>query len=105
MFIVILAVVAFAGYVITYCCIVNMVAKPDIRTEETPEVVYEGETDQPLDCSVTDFVCEDDEFDRDFNSNIEEQNSHIALLSYNVNEILSNIDSIIEKNEKQRVVL
>jgi len=101
MFTVILAVAALADYVIIFYCIVNMVAKPTIKTAETPEVVYDEETDQPMDCAVTEFLCEDDEFNR----HMEEQNSRIATLSSNIKEILSNIDSIIEKNEKQRVAL
>jgi len=107
MFIVLLVVVALADYVITFCCIVNMVTKPIVRTVKTPEVVYDGETDQTMNSSIMEFVCDDEEFERydeGFNRYIEEQNSRIALLSSNVNEILSIIDSIIERSENQRVV-
>jgi hypothetical protein len=93
MFTVILAVVALADYVIIFCCIVNMVAKPAAGAEETPEAVFERETDQTMDCAVMEYINDDEEFYR----YIEEQNSRIAALSFNVNEILSNIDTIIQK--------
>jgi hypothetical protein len=78
-----------------------MVTKPAVKMAETPKVVYDGEIDQPMDYSVTEFVYDDEEFNR----YIEEQNSRIAALSSNVNEILSNIDSIIEKNKADQEVL
>jgi hypothetical protein len=70
-----------------------MIAKPSARTEETPEFVFEREADQPMNCAVMEHVNDDEEFYR----YIEEQNSRIAALSFNVNEILSNIDSIIQE--------
>jgi len=109
MFIVILAVIALADYVITFCCIVNMVSKPAIRMEEPPKEIFEGE--QTINNADMGIVCDDEEFnsydknfntyDKDFNSYIEEQNSRIALLSLNVNEILSNIDTIIQKKREE----
>jgi len=120
MFIIVLTVIALADYVITFCCIVNMVAKPTVKTVKLPEYISEG--DQTMSKIDMGFVCEDKEFssyeknfntydkdlnnyDKDINSYIEEQNSRIALLSSNVNEILSNIDAIIERSEtNQRVV-
>jgi len=101
MFIVILTVVALTDYLITFCCIVNLVSKPTVKTAETPKGISDGEIDQNINNAVMELVCDDEEFD----SIIEEQDSRIALLSSNVNEILANIDSIIEKNERQRVVL
>jgi len=101
MFTVILAVIALADYVIIFYCIVNMVAKPAAMTAETAEVVFERETDQTMNCAVMEHVNDDEEFQR----YIEEQNSRIAALSSNVNEILSNIDSIIERNEVNQRVL
>ena len=95
MFTVILAVIALADYVIIFYFIVNMVAKPAARTEGTPEVVFEREMDQTMDCAVMEHINDDEEFSR----YIEEQNSRIAALSLNVNEILSNIDAIIQKKK------
>jgi hypothetical protein len=107
MFIVILTVIALADYVITFCCILEMVAKPADKTAITPKDIYEE--DKTMNSVDMGFVCDDKEFDgyeknfnsydKDFNSYIEEQNSRIALLSFNVNEILSNIDSIIERDK------
>ena len=101
MFNIILAVIALADYVIIFCYIVNMVAKPSARTEEAPMVVFEREIDQTMNCAVMEHVNDDEEFYR----YIEEQNSRIAALSSNVKEILSNIDSIIERNEVKQGVL
>jgi hypothetical protein len=88
MFTVILVVVALADYVITVYCIVSMVAKPTAETEEIPEDNFEG-------CAI-------DHINNDY---IEEQNARIALLSSNINEILSNIDSIVEGNKVNQRVL
>ena len=98
MFIVIMAVAALADYVITFCCIVNMVAKPAVETEETPKAVSEGY--QTMDNAVG-HLSDDEEFNR----YIEEQNARIALLSFNIDKILSNIDSIVEGNKAEQVVL
>jgi hypothetical protein len=87
MFIIILAVVALTDYVITVCCIVNMVTKPTAMTEETPKGISEGDVMGHINN------------DKEFNDYIEEQNARIALLSFNIDKILSNIDSIIEKNK------
>ena len=97
---IILAVVALADYVIIFWCIVNMITKLAVKTEETPEVVFEGEIDQNMNCAVTEHVN-----DEEFNRYIEEQNSRIAALSFNINKILSNIDAIIEGNEVNQRVL
>jgi len=99
MFTIILAVVALADYVIIFCCLVNMVAKPTVRTAETPEFVSEGY--ETMDCAVPVQVNDDEELNR----YIEEQNSRIELLSSNINEILSNIDSIIERSKENQGVL
>jgi len=99
MFIVILTIIALADYVITFYCIVNMVVKPAVMTEETPKVIFEE--NKAIDCADMGYVCDDEEFNR----YIEEQNSRIALLSLNVNEILSNIDTIIEGNKVDQGVL
>ena len=102
MFNVILAIVALADYIIIFCCIVNIITKLTVKTAETPMAVFEREIEQTMNCAVMEHVNDDEEFQR----YIEEQNSRIATLSSNINEILSNIDSIIEGNEvKQRVVL
>jgi len=114
MFIAMLAVIALVDYVVIFCCIVNMVGKPMVETAKTTRYISEGE--QTINNADMGFVCNDEEFDRydkefnaydkDFNSYLEEQNSRIALLSLKVNEILSNIDSIIERSEaEQRVSL
>jgi len=95
MFIVILTVVALADYVITAYCILNMVVKPTVNTVKTPKYISEGEEDQTMNDAVMERINDDEEF----NSYIEEQNNRIALLSFNVDEILSNIDSIIERNK------
>ena len=103
MFTVLLTVFALVDYVIIFCCIVNMIAKPAVGTAEIPEVIFDGETEQTTDNADMGFVCDDDEFyrsdDDEFNRSIEEQNSRIAVLSFNVNKILSNIDSIIERDK------
>ena len=99
MFIVILTVIALADYLITFCCIVNMVAKPAVRTEETPKDIFDEY--KSIDCADMGYVCDDEEFNR----YIEEQNSRIALLSFNVNKILSNIDSIIERDKVNQEAL
>ena len=94
MFIVILAVVALTDYVITVYCIVNLAAKPTDETKETPEDISEG------------GVMEHINIDKEFIDHIEEQNARIAHLSFKVDEILTNIDSIIEGNKvKQGVSL
>ena len=98
---VILAVIALADYIIIFCCIVNMVAKPAVGTAGIPEVIFDGETEQTTDNADMGFVCDDDEFNR----SIEEQNSRIAVLSFNVNKILSNIDSIIERDKVNQEAL
>jgi hypothetical protein len=83
MFIVILAVVALTDYIITFYCIVNLAAKPADETIETTEDISE-----------------------EFFDHIEEQNARISHLSFKVDEILSNIDSIIGENKvKQGVSL
>jgi len=89
MFIVILTVIALADYIITAYCILNMVEKPDESGES------------PKDKAVNNAVTEHTDEDEDLIRHIEEQNYRIALLSFNVNKILSNIDEIIrEKKEK-----
>ena len=93
MFLVILTVIALADYVITFYCIVNMVAKPMVKAAETPKDI--SDEYKTVDCADMGYVCDDEEFNR----YIEEQNSRIALLSSNVNKILSNIDSIVEGNK------
>jgi hypothetical protein len=101
MFIVLLTVFALVDYVIIFCCIVNIVAKPAVGTAEIPEVIFDGETKQTTDNADMGFVCDDEEFNR----SIEEQNSRIAVLSFNVNKILSNIDSIIERDKVNQEAL
>jgi len=98
---IILAVVALADYVIIFWCIVNMITKLTVKTVETPEAFFEGEIDQTMNCAVMEHVNNDEEFNR----YIEEQNSRIAALSFNINKILSNIDAIIEGNEVNQRVL
>jgi hypothetical protein len=94
MFTVILAVAALADYVIIVYCILNMVSKPAVKTAEIPKDISEG------------YLMGHINNDKEFNAYIEEQNYRIALLSLNVEEILSNIDAIIERNkEKQGVML
>jgi hypothetical protein len=94
MFIIFLAVVALTDYVITVYCIVNLVAKPAGETAEPPRDISDG--------SVMGYIS----IDKEFIDHIEEQNARIAHLSFKVNEILSNIDSIIEGNKvKQSVAL
>jgi hypothetical protein len=87
MFIVILAVVALTDYVITVYCIVNLVAKPTVETAETQKDISEE--------SVMRHINND----KEFNDYIEEQNARIALLSFNIERILSSIDSILEKKQ------
>jgi hypothetical protein len=89
-----------------------MVTKSSVKEEEIPEFFFEGEEDQTMNNADLGFVCDDKDFnscfkefncydnDKDFNSYIEEQNSRIALLSCNVDEILSNIDSIVQKKRE-----
>jgi len=113
MFLVILTIIALADYVITFCCILEMVAKPAEKTASIPK--YISEEEQTMSSVDMEVVCDDKEFDKydkgfntydkDFNSYIEEQNSRIALLSYNVKEILSNIDSIIERDKTNQEAL
>jgi hypothetical protein len=67
-----------------------MVTKPTVEAEEIPNDIFEEY--KTIDCADMGYVCDDEEFNR----YIEEQNSRIALLSSNVNEILSNIDAIVE---------
>jgi len=93
MVIILLAVVALTDYVITFYCIVNLVAKPAFEAEEIPE-----------DISGEDFMGYNNE-DKEFNDHIEEQNVRIALLSSNIDEILSNINSIVERNKVNQGVL
>jgi len=99
MFIVILTIIALADYVITFYCIVNLVVKPTVKTEEPPKNILEE--NKTIDCADMGYVCDDEEFNR----YIEEQNSRIALLSFNVNKILSNIDSIIERDKVNQEAL
>ena len=82
MFIVVLTAVALAEYVIIAYCIMTLVAKPPVRT---------AEEDQTMNNPVTGHVNDNEELI----SYIEDQNYRIALLSFNVNKILSNIDAII----------
>jgi hypothetical protein len=120
MFIAMLTVIALVDYVIIFCCIVDMVAKPMVKTVETQRLIFDGE--QTINSADMGFVCDDEEFKRfdeafnsydkdlnsngkDFNSYIEEQNSRIAALSSNVNEILSNIDAIVEGDKVNQGVL
>jgi len=88
MFIVILTVIALADYIITAYCILNMVGKPD-ETVEPPKY-------KAVDNAVTEHTDVDEELIR----YIEEQNHRIALLSFNVNKILSNIDEIIREKKE-----
>jgi hypothetical protein len=88
MFTVILAVVALTDYVITLYCIVNMVAKTTVETVEIQKDISEG------------GVMVHINNDKAFNDYIEEQNARIALLSFNVDKILSTIDSIVKKQIK-----
>jgi hypothetical protein len=87
MFTVILAVVALTDYVIILYFIVNMVAKPTVETEEPPKDISGGGVIRHINS------------DKELNDYIEEQNARIAVLSFNVDEILSNIDSIIERKK------
>jgi len=87
MFIVILAVVALTDYVITVYCILNIVTKPTVETAEPPKDISEG--------GVMGHINNE----KEFNDYIEEQNARITLLSFNIEKILSNIDSIIEGNK------
>ena len=100
MFTVILTVVALADYLIIVYCILNMVAKTTVRTEETPKGISWEEREQTMNSAVMGHINNDEEFNRQ----IEEQNSRIALLSFNVDKILSNIDSIIERDKVKRRV-
>jgi len=94
MFTVILAVAALADYVIIIYCILNMVTKPTVKKVEIQKDVSE-------ECVMVHI-----NNDKEFNAYIKEQNYRIALLSLNVEEILSNIDAIIERNKvKQGVML
>jgi len=103
MFIVILAVVALADYVIVFYSIVSMVAKPTIETAETQTLndLSEGDIMEYIDNNgeFNDNDKEFNDYDKEFDDYIEEQNARIALLSLKVDEILSNIDSIIEGNK------
>jgi hypothetical protein len=103
MFTVILAVVALTDYIIIFYCIVSMVARPSVGTEETPEDFFEGGV---MDYINNDYVEEQNACIASFNDDyIEEQNARIALLSSNIDEILSNIDSIVEGNKVNQGVL
>ena len=99
MFIVILTIIALADYIITFYCLVNMVIKPTVEAEETPKDIFDEY--KTIDCADMGYVCDDEEFNR----YIEEQNSRIAALSSNVNEILSNIDAIVERREVNQEAL
>jgi len=101
MFIVILTMFALADYVITIYYVINMVTKPAVKTTEIPKVVSVGVGQQTVNNAVAGHVVND----KELIESIEEQNSRIALLSVNVNEILSNIDSIIESADSRRGVL
>jgi len=93
MFTVILAVVALTDYVIIFYFIVNMVAKPTVGTEEPPKDISGG----GVMCHINS--------DKELNDYIEEQNARIAVLSFNIDEILSNIDSIIERKKVNQEAL
>ena len=100
MFTVILIVVALTDYVITVYCIVSMVAKSSVETEEIPDDISEGDV---MDLANNDYAgCVVDHINNDY---IEEQNARIALLSSNIDEILSNIDSIVEGKKVNQGVL
>ena len=101
MFIVILTMFALADYVITIYYVINMVTKPAVKTTEIPKVVSVGVGQQTVNNAVAGHVVND----KELTESIEEQNTRIALLSVNVNEILSNIDSIIESANSRRGVL
>jgi len=118
MFIFILVAVALADYIITFYCILNMVAQQDVEPDEAP--IYLLREDKTINNADMGFVCDDNEFesyvknfisydkelngyDKYINTFIEEQNSRIALLSSNVDKILSNIELIIrEKREDSK---
>ena len=95
MFIAMLTVIALVDYVIIFCCILDMVTKPMVKTAEIPE--YISEAGQTMNNADLGFVCDDEEF----NSFLEDQNSRIAALSSNVNQILSNIDAIIQEKKEE----
>jgi hypothetical protein len=76
-----------------------MVTKPTVEAEKPPNDIFEEY--KTIDCADMGYVCDDEEFNR----YIEEQNSRIAVLSSNVNEILSNIDSIVEGNKVNQGVV
>jgi len=102
MFTVILAVVALADYVITVYCIVNMISKPTVKAAEIKKYISAGKGGQAMNNTVMEHI----NGKKESSEHIEDQNLRIALLSLNVDKILSNIDSIIEKNKgKQRVLL
>ena len=109
MFIVLLAVVALAEYVIIFYSIVNMVAKPADKLEEEEKKQTVNNADVGFVCEHTDFNgCSkgSNTYDKEITGYIEEQNYRIALLSFNVAQILSNIDAIVERNKaEQRVSL
>jgi len=95
MFVVILAVVALTDYVIIFYFIVSMVAKPGFGTDETTEDIFEGGV---MNYSNDGYIEEQDAGIVPFNDDyIEEQNARIALLSSNIDQILSNIDAIVER--------
>jgi hypothetical protein len=94
MFTVILGVIALADYVIIFYCIVNGIARPTVKTEEAAMGISEG--------GIMEYINNG----KKVNDYIEEQNTRMALLSFNIDKILSNIDSIIERSKfNQRVLL
>ena len=100
MFIFILAAVALADYVIIFYCIVSMVAKTSVETEEIPDDISEGYVMDYVNNGYEESVIE--HINDDY---IEEQNARIAVLSSNIDEILSNIDSIVEGKKVNQGVL
>jgi len=100
MFTVILAVVALTDYVIIFYCIVSMVAKTSVETEEIPDDISEGYVMDLVNNGYEESVIE--HINNDY---IEEQNARIAVLSSNIDEILSNIDSIVEGKKVNQGVL
>lgn len=131
MFAVLLAVIGLASYVIIISIVLNRTAKPVVKPPkpvETGKDIFEGEDDMTLTIkehgggntpdihsvkgavigkgeSVTGSsdVMKRIDNNKELNEYIEKQTYRTALLSLSIDEMLSDVDSAIERNERSKI--